>query len=169
MPHIVRRSLAFILLATLITACDAGGSTNAESDPTVEPSAGSPAVESTGHEQPAPGGGKKPAVEMAGGPAGEAGYSENDDGSVCMSVSWLGGRDEANLGAGISFEDTEVHLEGADRADASCGGDSCDGFTFDSNSDQCRYAVRPGKSRGSLSMSGRVRCSASPDDCAEFR
>ena len=165
----IRSALILVLLTTLTTACDTDGSTIAGPDPTVEPSSSTPAVEGTGDEPPAPGGGKKPSVKIAGGPAGDGGATENGDGSLCLDVRWLGGQDEANLGAGIAFEVTEVRLAGAESAGFSCPDDPCDGFTFDSNSDNCSKAVRPGNAEGRLSLYGRILCTASPQNCDDFR
>lgn len=86
-----------------------------------------------------------------------------------MDVRWLGGQDDANLGAGIAFKVTEVRLRHAERADFACPDDPCRGFTFDSNSDNCTQAVRPGTKEGTLSIYGRVECSAPPENCREFR
>lgn len=163
-----RGSLALILLATLSTACDTTGSTGAEPEPAVEASTGAPAAESTGHEEPAPAGGDKPAVEMVGMPAGADDAEANDDGSVCIDVRWLGG-DDARLGEGVRFEVAEIRLVGADRSGFSCGDDPCDGFTFDSDTDNCLIAVQPGDSEGALSLYGRLRCSTSPGECERFR
>ena len=175
----IRGASILALLVMLTTGCGSGGSTDASSAPTVEPSAGapavegagteSPAVESTGTEPPASGGGGKPAVQIAGGPAGDGGQNDNGDGTVCVTVQWLGGQDDANLGGGIAFKVTKVRLAHAERADFSCDGDPCAGFTFQSNSDSCTQAVRPGNTEGTLSLYGRVLCSASRQDCQDFR
>lgn len=162
-------ALLLALLTTLTAGCGGGGSTNAEPDPTVEPSAGTPSMEATGHESPVPGGKGRPYIDVAAGPAGDGGSTENDDGSLCMDVRWLGDRDGADLGEGIAFVVTEVRLAGARRANVSCPDDPCPRFTFDSNTDNCSYPVRPGRAKGTLSLYGQVRCSAPPQDCQEFR
>lgn len=165
------RCAALLLLGALATGCATdGGSTDAGVDPTAEPTNATPAPEDTGHEKPAPTM-KKPKVNFVGGPAGDGGEADerNDDGSVCQFVNWLGGQDEANLGAGIEFRLTGIGLDGAKRSSARCPGYSCTGFTFDSNSDRCVVAVLQGKSKGTLTIRGEVRCSATAEECREFR
>jgi hypothetical protein len=167
--RIIRGTLLLVLLTALTAGCGNDAPSHTGSDPSVEPSAGTPSREGTSHEPPAPGGGDKPAIDIAGGPAGDGGATQNDDGSLCMDVRWLGGQDEANLGEGVVFEVTEIRLAGARRAGFACPDDPCQGFTFDSNSDNCTHAVRPGDAEGTLSLYGRIVCSASPQHCREFR
>jgi hypothetical protein len=166
--QIVRRSMVLILFATLMTSCDTGGSTIPSAEPTVEPSASAPATESTGHESPAPKD-HKPAITVAGAPAGDGGRDRNDDGSLCVYVQWLGDDDGAHLGGGIAFQVTEVHLRHARRGSFSCDGVPCQGFVFQPDSDVCSQAVLPGPTRGTLSLSGRVLCSAPQQECRHFR
>jgi hypothetical protein len=166
----IRSALVLVMLAMLATACVNGDSANDGADPTLEPSTGTPAAERTGNEPPAPGGGDKPAIETAGAPAGDGGFDKNDDGAYCLYVQWLGQQDGASAGEGAAFEVTEVRLSGVEPADfGSCLGTPCVGFTFDSNSDGCTYAVRPSAAGGTLALYGRVLCSGSAEDCQKFK
>jgi hypothetical protein len=165
----MRGALIFVLLATLTTSCANSGSTSpGPSDPAVEPSAGTPVVESTSLEVPPPNT-KGPAIKVAQAPIGDGGTDEDDDGSRCVTVKWLGGQDDANLGAGIAFKITKVSIDDAEAGDFSCGGEPCQGFTFSSNSDDCQQAVRRGDVDATLSLYGRTLCSAAQQACADFR
>lgn len=163
------RGALILALVTTLAACGGDGSGDGAVDPTTEPSAGTPSAEGTAPERPAPGGDNNPAIELAGAPAGNGGSTPNDDGTLCVDVRWLGDRDDADLGEGIAFAVSEVRLAGAEQADYSCPDDPCQGFTFDSNTDNCVHAVRPGESEGTLSLYGRILCSAPAQDCADFR
>jgi hypothetical protein len=158
-----------VLVLVLATACATDRSAGPPIDPTDEPSASAPATEGTDHETPATGGTKTKAIEIAGAPIGDGGTDENEDGSRCVRVQWLGGQDDANLGAGIAFRVTSVRLTNAKAGNFSCGGQRCKGFTFASNADACRQAVRRGDGEGTLSLKGRILCSASPKECTDFQ
>jgi hypothetical protein len=163
-----RSALVLAVLAVFATACAGDGSSDTGADPTAEPSYGTPAPEGTGHEPPAPGGAKKPDVETAGGALGMR-PSPNSDGTVCLEVLWMGEQGGAHLGEGAVFQVTEIHLSGAEPAGFPCGGEPCQGFTFNNDTDKCTYAVRPGATAGALALDGRVICSAPPEVCERFR
>lgn len=161
------RTVGGALLSVLIVAlagCDASGPDDASPDPTAETSAGTPAAEGTGAEEPVPGGGG-PAIETVGLPVGGGGNAGGQR-DQCVFLNWTNDDGGTTVPAGIEATVTEVVLDGG-VASGGCGeAPPCVGYTFTPGSSGCSVKVTLEPGEATLSLRGQVACSLSAAECA---
>lgn len=156
-------ALLSVLLVAL-AACDASGPGGASPDPTAETSAGTPAAEGTGAEDPAPNGGGKPAIETVGLPVGGGG--QTGERNQCVFVNWTNADGGINVPQGIQATVTEVRLDRGVTTGACDDIDSCEGYTFTPASEGCSVGVTAEPGTATLFVGGHVTCSLSAAECA---
>ncbi len=166
--RLVRHGPLPVVLSLVLAAGCGGGSGGAGGTPegSAQPATNTPAVEGTGSEEPAPGGGGGPAIDTAGLPIG--GGSDGTGAQQCFTVVWAGAVTPSKA---IAVEVTSVLTSAPDTFHVTaCDPPQCQGYVFTDQGD-CHVGIRitaRGGAQADLLLSGRVRCATGQEECRAF-